>query len=146
MTKFLLTCCTLGLLAAPMASAQEVSNERFQFSPLRIQYGLGSVRLEGMGGFLSAVPDENNEINLNDFGRNPAGFGDDRDSWVMESRYSHREYSQPVILDDQGEAMPVPFGVQDLTSREAVLSFSKYAPGRYGAGVRVDVGLSLIHI
>ena len=64
--RLLKLCLVLLMLPAGsgLAKAQEVSNDRFQLSPLRIQYGVGSLRLEGMGGFLIAVPDENNEINL----------------------------------------------------------------------------------
>jgi hypothetical protein len=44
-----------------------------------------SVRLEGMGGLALVVPDENNEINLSDFGDNIAGIISDRDGWSIET-------------------------------------------------------------
>jgi hypothetical protein len=44
-----------------------------------------SVRLAGMGQLGLVVEDENNEINLSDFGANLAGVAEDRDGWSLES-------------------------------------------------------------
>jgi hypothetical protein len=44
-----------------------------------------SVRLEAMGGLYLVVPDENNELDLYDFGANLAGVVGDRAGWSAES-------------------------------------------------------------
>lgn len=44
-----------------------------------------SLRLDAMGGLYLVVPDENNELNLSDFGGNLAGVLSDRQGWSVES-------------------------------------------------------------
>lgn len=44
-----------------------------------------SLRLDAMGGLYLVVPDENNELNLSDFGGNLAGVLSDRRGWSVES-------------------------------------------------------------
>lgn len=53
-------------------------------------YGSGTARLDGMGLSL-AVRDENDEINLFDYGDNPAGLLTDRDAWSVDFRFGHDE-------------------------------------------------------
>jgi hypothetical protein len=65
-------------------------NERLSREPFGVQFGPGTARLDAMG-LAIAAPDENNEINLFDFGDNPAGLLADRDAWSLDSRYEHRE-------------------------------------------------------
>lgn len=65
-------------------------NERISREPFGLGFGPGQARLDGMG-LSIAAPDENNEINLLDFGDNPAGLLADRDAWSVDARYSHRE-------------------------------------------------------
>lgn len=45
-------------------------------------------RLAAMGGLRFVVPDENNELNLADFGANLAGVAADKDGWSLESSFS----------------------------------------------------------
>ncbi|MBD3337129.1 MAG: hypothetical protein GF355_16560 [Candidatus Eisenbacteria bacterium] len=54
--------------------------------------GPGSVRLDGMARLELVVEDENNEINLIDYGRNRAGVVLDKDRWSVEtwSRFGNR--------------------------------------------------------
>jgi hypothetical protein len=44
-----------------------------------------SLRLDAMGGLHLVIPDENNELNLSDFGGNLAGVLRDRSGWSVES-------------------------------------------------------------
>ncbi len=44
-----------------------------------------SLRLDAMGGLYLVIPDENNELNLSDFGGNLAGVLTDRQGWSVES-------------------------------------------------------------
>ena len=71
---------------AGAASAQLLVNERMFLQPTRVLFGPGTVRLDGMGGFEAAVSDENYELDAYDFSHNPAGLGDDRDSWSIDTR------------------------------------------------------------
>ncbi|MDZ4804327.1 MAG: hypothetical protein SGI90_05660 [Candidatus Eisenbacteria bacterium] len=77
-------------LATAGPSAAGLLNERISREPFRIGFGPGQARLDGMG-LSIAAHDENNEINLFDFGDNPAGLLSDRDSWSVDARYSHQE-------------------------------------------------------
>ncbi|TPW15584.1 MAG: hypothetical protein FD129_862 [bacterium] len=80
----------LLILLMPGSSNAGLLNERISREPFGLGFGPGQVRLDGMG-LSIAAPDENNEINLFDFGDNPAGLLSDRDSWSVDARYSHRE-------------------------------------------------------
>jgi len=62
--------CSAGLPGVAVAQAFELERP--------------SVRLQALGGMQLAIPDENNEINLSDFGDNLAGTARDRDSWTVE--------------------------------------------------------------
>lgn len=86
---FVLAGAVLAAGAVPVRA--QLVFERLALIPARVETGEGTVRLDGMGGFETAVADENHELNLLDFSRNPAGFGDDRDSWTVDLRFSHQE-------------------------------------------------------
>ena len=79
----------LAAAAIPAARA-EFLEERTTRNLVPIQYGVGTTRLDGMGLRLAAR-DENNEINLLDYGDNPAGLLTDKDAWSVDVRLSHRE-------------------------------------------------------
>ncbi len=79
------------LLPAPALVHAELIEQRIGLEPIRLSFGPGTTRLDGMGLDISA-PDENNEINLLDYGDNPAGLLSDRDAWSIDFRSSHREY------------------------------------------------------
>lgn len=66
--------------------------------PVERAEGPGSIRLEGMGRLGLVIEDENNELNLLDYGGNLAGTIFDKDHWSVESwaRFNHR-------LADPGE-------------------------------------------
>jgi len=117
----------LGGQAVP-ADAQELVGERLSLLPAQVRFGPGTVRLDGMGGFETVVPDENLEINALDFGRNPAGFGDDRDSWTVELRYGHGEYAE---RDRRLRG-------NDVFMNEGSFRAGFYQPGNLGVGVQVD--------
>jgi len=73
----------LSLLCGGSAWAQYLDyavGQRAHFEPgSRV-----TARLMGMGGLAAVIEDENNELNLIDFGRNLAGIADDRDGWSVE--------------------------------------------------------------
>ncbi len=122
------TAAILALAGAVPASGQELIQERLFLVPTQLNLGVGTVRLDGMGGFEAAVPDENYEIDLYDFSHNPAGFGDDRDSWSIDTRYSHKELSERD-LRTPGD---------DVKINEGTILIGYHAPGNMGIGGRVD--------
>jgi hypothetical protein len=81
----------IAFLASPLRA--EILEERLQGNLVPIQYGAGTTRLDGMGLSL-AGRDENNEINLFDFGLNPAGLLSDRDAWSIDVRLAHHERAE----------------------------------------------------
>jgi len=119
----------LGLAIARPGSAQLLLDRLVNGSiPAAVE--LTSVRLDGMGGFQTAVKDENRQINLWDFSRNPAGFGDDRDSWSAEILYGHNE------SNDNNDYLRG----DDLKQNEMGLQFGTHHPKRMGLGGFVNYG------
>jgi hypothetical protein len=80
----------LGAIAAGRPADAGLLNERIAREPFGIRFGTGTARLDAMGLSIAAT-DENNEINLFDFGDNPAGLLADRDAWSVDARFEHRE-------------------------------------------------------
>jgi len=113
----------MGLSLAQPGNAQLLL-DRLVTGSIPAALELTSVRLEGMGGFQTAVKDENRQINLWDFSRNPAGFGDDRDSWSAEILYDHNESNNNnnYLRGD------------DLKQNEMGLQFGIHRPQRMGLG------------
>ncbi len=110
------------------ASAQLLVNERMFLQPTRVVFGPGTVRLDGMGGFEAAVADENYEIDAYDFSRNPAGLGDDRDSWSIDTRYGHQEFVERDAASNR----------DNLRVNEGSFLVAYHAPGKMGLGGRID--------
>jgi hypothetical protein len=97
--------------------------------PERLTRGAGTVRLDGIGGFEISVADENNEITLWDYSLNPAGFGDDKDSWSLDVRYTHQE---------QAERDQLLTGGQDGKLNDGTFLLGYYSPGNMGFGGFID--------
>jgi hypothetical protein len=116
----------LALGAVP-AGAQLVF-ERLALVPARVETGEGTVRLDGMGGFETAVVDENHELDLYDFSRNPAGYGDDRDSWTIDLRYSHQELLERDAL----------LSGNDVRLNSGAFLLGYHAPGKLGVGGKIN--------
>ena len=128
MKVYLATALLLGAgILVSDAQAQLVS-ERVSLVPAQVLIGRGTVRLDGMGGFEAAVRDENFEFNLLDFSQNPAGFGDDRDSWSIDLRYTHQELVERSDITAKN----------DLKINDGFFGLGFHDPGRGGVGARVD--------
>ncbi len=123
-----LTVTAAAVAASSGAGAQELIYERLYLLPAQVDLGTGTVRLDGMGGFEAAVPDGNYEIDLYDFSRNPAGFGDDRDSWSIDSRYSHKELAERDVRSTG----------DDIKINDGSLLIGYHHPGVMGVGGRID--------
>jgi hypothetical protein len=117
---------TVSGLADPAMG--QLAADRFAGLPAQPALGLGAVRLSGMGGFLAAVPDENQEISLFDFSSNPAGFGDDRDSWTIDIRYSHAKY-----VEGTGS-----LAGNDVSVNDGTFALAYHQPRRFGVGGAID--------
>jgi hypothetical protein len=117
----------LPVVRTAPASAQ-LAVERLAGFPTPVEEGTGRVRLAGMGGFETAVPDENNEINLLDYTGNPAGFSEDRDSWTIDLRYSHSEF-------EEGRTSPVS---TDVKVNDGTFILGYHLPHRFGLGGTLD--------
>jgi hypothetical protein len=78
-----------AILAALLVLSGEAGAQYLTFDAARrgaaISEAHPSLRLEAMGGLFLVVPDENNELNLSDFGDNVAGIAADRSGWSVES-------------------------------------------------------------
>lgn len=118
----------LAVAGAPAAAQGQLTGQRLSLLPAQVETGPGTVRLDGMGGFETAVVDENREVTLLDYGLNPAGFSDDRDSWNLEFRYGHAEYAE------RDQRLPG----NDLFINEGLARGGYYAPGKVGVGGQVD--------
>lgn len=118
-----------AVVAGP-ASAQLIPEE-LVLLPETLTGGTGTVRLDGMGGFLISVQDENNEINLWDYVANPAGFSDDKDSWAVDIRYSHREITERDQVYTYGD---------DIRQNLGTFLMGYHAPRRLGVGGSLDYG------
>ena len=118
----------LMILGSGGALAQSLSAERLNGLPSRLNFGAGTVRLDGMGGFEASVADENLQINLNDFSLNPAGYGDDKESWIVELRYGHQE------LTERDPRTPG----NDIFVNEGAFQGGYYRPGKFGAGAQIN--------
>jgi hypothetical protein len=119
-----------GLLlggAAPLRA--QLVLDRLALIPARVITAEGTVRLDGMGGFEAAVEDENFELTVHDFSGNPAGFGDDRDSWSIDLRYSHQE------LVERKSGLTAE---NDVRLNDGSLLLGFHDPGRIGVGGRLD--------
>lgn len=81
---------TAGIVAP---AAAELLDGELRLHQRGLTYGTGTARLDGMGLNL-AVRDENDEINMFDFGDNPAGLLGDRDAWSVDFRFGHDEYRE----------------------------------------------------
>jgi hypothetical protein len=110
------------------AAAQTLSDQRLYLVPTHVTRGTGTVRLDGMGGFEAVVSDENYELNAYDFSGNPAAFGDDRDSWSIDMRYTHHE------LVERGAST----AGNDIKINDGVLFVGYHAPGNVGVGGIID--------
>ena len=117
----------MTLAGAGTARAQ-LSAERLARFPTPLNEGTGRVRLAGMGGFETAVPDENNELNLLDYSGNPAGFSEDRDSWTIDLRYSHAEF-------EEGTTSPLS---TDVKVNDGAFILGYHMPRKYGFGGKLD--------
>lgn len=86
------TFLAVPVLVATMAtvSPAQILEDRLLREPIGPDLGWGQTRLDGMA-LRFAAPDENSEVNLFDFGDNPAGLLDDRDAWSIDTRWGHRE-------------------------------------------------------
>jgi len=111
----------------------QLLQDRLALIPPKVNLGEGTVRLDGMGGFQIAVPDENNELNLHDFSANPAGYSDDRDSWSVDLRYTHDEYL---------ETSPITSG-NDIKTNDGAFLMGFHRPGRLGVGGQLDYSEAL---
>jgi hypothetical protein len=118
----------LGSLALVRPAGAQLAAEHLAPFPVRIQEGTGEVRLAGMGGFQTAVMDENNEINLLDYSGNPAGYSDDRDSWTIDLRYSHSEFQE-------GTESPAS---NDVKVNDGTFILGYHVPKRHGFGGAID--------
>ena len=114
-----------GVVMAAPADAQLLLERLFLWPG--VVEGPGQVRLKGMGGFQIAVPDENNEINLWDYAQNPAGYGDDRDSWGLDTRYTHDEFVDRSLTSTR----------DDLNFNTGFLELGYRRPGKIGVGGRL---------
>ena len=115
-------------VSAGGAGAQTLVDQRLYLVSTHVTTGSGTVRLDGMGGFEAVVSDENYELNAFDFSRNPAGFGDDRDSWAIDLRYTHNELVERSQSTDQ----------QDVRMNDGTLLVAYHSPGKMGMGGQVD--------
>ncbi len=118
----------LMTLTAGTASAQLLVNERMFLQPTQVVFGPGTVRLDGMGGFEAAVSDENYELDAYDFSHNPAGLGDDRDSWSIDTRYGHQEFTERDAASNRDNSRV----------NEGSFLVAYHAPGKMGLGGRID--------
>ena len=125
----------LMTLTAGTASAQLLVNERMFLQPTRVVFGPGTVRLDGMGGFEAAVADENYEIDAYDFSRNPAGLGDDRDSWSIDTRYGHQEFVERDAASNR----------DNLRVNEGSFLVAYHAPGKMGLGLTLARNVARAH-
>ena len=112
--------------AAPVRA--QLTSDRLARFPTPLNEGTGRVRLSGMGGFETAVADENNEINLLDYSGNPAGYSEDRDSWTVDLRYSHSEF-------EEGTTSPAS---TDVKVNDGAFILGYHLPHRYGFGGKLD--------
>lgn len=125
----ILTATVLGLTAATPGRAQLLL-DRLVTGSIPAAFELTSVRLDGMGDFQISVKDENRQINLWDFSRNPAGFGDDRDSWSGEFIYAHDE------SNDNNNYLRG----DDLKQNSLGMQFGFHRPLKMGLGGFVNYG------
>lgn len=92
--RAVLTLLLAAAFAAPLAAAASVIDFFMEQEGLPVDRsrGPGSIRLDGMGRLSLVIEDENNEINLADYGGNRAGVIFDKDRWSIESwaRFSDR--------------------------------------------------------
>lgn len=116
----------LAVAGLPCIASAQLATERLSLLPAGVDLGPGTVRLDGMGGFETAVEDENLEISLWDYFGNPAGFANDRDAWNFELRYGHEEFAERDLRTER----------TDLKVNEGVFGGGFHRPGRIGAGVR----------
>ncbi len=117
-----------GCLPAAGVRAESLVGERLFLLPTQVQFGAGTVRLDAMGGFQAVVPDENFELNLHDFSNNPAGYGDDRDSWSIDARYSHQEMVQHDLRTPGN----------NVKLNEGSVLIGYHSPLKMGLGGRID--------
>lgn len=124
-----LSLAVLGSVLVLSGTAQgQLLQDRLALIPPKVNLGEGTVRLDGMGGFQIAVPDENNELNLHDYSSNPAGYSDDKDSWSIDIRYTHDEYL---------EQSPVTAG-NDIKTNDGTFILGFHRPLRLGVGGHID--------
>lgn len=85
MTRVVVAVLFAVLLVLPsMAGAQYLSFDAARRGQA-VSEARPSLRLDAMGGLHLVIPDENNELNLSDFGGNLAGVLSDRGGWSVES-------------------------------------------------------------
>lgn len=123
----LVTPAILFSLLIGAAARAELLEERLILQHASLLYGPGTTRLDGMG-LRFAARDENNEINLLDFGDNPAGLLADRDSWSLDTNFSHQEL---------GERSPDSFGFNFRSNSYSLLGAYR-RPGVHAFAGGVD--------
>jgi hypothetical protein len=87
---------------------------------------VGSARLDGMGGLLLAVPDESEELNLSDYGRNITGLLQDTDGRRAEMWYRSMDH----VVDDHDAG-----GLRTRTRNETVESGTELSWRKVGERV-----------
>jgi hypothetical protein len=111
-----------------------------------------SLRLDAMGGLYLVIPDENNELNLSDFGGNLAGVLSDRRGWSVESwlgrnntfvdlntAYHGRDVRQRNRLDLEGGGLDVVYRREAKRALGMTLFWRGYdARLTYGPNSRVS--------
>ena len=118
----------LAIIGIWSAAGAQLAADRLSAFPTPIQQGTGRVRLAGLGGFETAVADENTEINLLDYSGNPAGFSDDRDSWSIDLRFSHAEFEEGTTSRVRN----------DVKVNDGTFILGYHVPKRYGFGGALD--------
>ena len=106
----------MGFFWAPAAQAQYIAFEADQLGlpfPTHDQIP----RLQAMGGLQWVIPDENNELNLSDFGDNVAGVAADKDGWNLDTWYGQERHRSDFLFSQGG-----PLLAQSETVRQEVLN------------------------
>ena len=110
-------CAAAALLAAgSRAQAQYIAFESDELGlPFPVQDQVP--RLQAMGGLQWIIPDENNELNLSDFGDNVAGVAADKDGWSIDSWYGQQRHRSDFLFSQGG-----PLLAQSETIRQEVVN------------------------
>jgi hypothetical protein len=90
-----------SLASVRVSSAQYLSYRADQLG-VSIDPAARGVRLLSLGAMRFVIPDENNEINLADFGQNLSGVATDKDGWSVESWFSRRRMTEDFPANYRG--------------------------------------------